>query len=134
MIRLILERRYFSSGTNGTLSLNGQEICKTIELPWRQNQRSISCIPEGSYRIRKRFSKKFKWHFEVLNVRNRQLILLHPANDALKELNGCIAPVMTLTGEGKGNQSRCALGQLKDKIDPFLEQGFVVELIIKAKG
>lgn len=128
---LTLKRQYFSSGTNGILSLDGKEICRTIELPWRGNQRRISCIPEGTYLIRKRYSNKFRWHFELLGVRNRDLILIHPANDALKELNGCIAPVSEHSGEGKGTRSRVASDKLKDLVFPYLESGFVIKLTIK---
>ncbi len=67
-MELVLEREYFSSGTNGILFYNGDEICKTIELPWLENQRRISCIPEGTYVIKKRYSPKFKWHLEVVAV------------------------------------------------------------------
>ena len=131
-MKLVLQRQYFSSGTNGTLSFNGKEICKTIELPWKENQRRISCIPEGIYKVRKRLSSKFKWHLEVMNVKNRELILFHPANDALKQLNECIAPVSELTGEGKGIRSRIAFERLKETVFPYLEKGFVIELIIKS--
>ncbi len=131
-MKLLLERRYFSSGTNGTLYFNGQEICKTIELPWKENQRRTSCIPEGVYRIRKRYSSKFKWHLEILKVRNRSYILFHPANHAKKELNGCIAPVSELTGVGQGSRSRLAFDKLKDIVFPYLESGFVIELEIKS--
>lgn len=130
-MKLVLQRRYFSSGTNGILFFNGKEVCKTIELPWKNNQRKISCIPEGIYLIRKRFSPKFKWHIEIRNVKNRDLILFHPANNALKELNGCIAPVSELTGEGKGIQSQIAFERLKEIVFPYLEKGFVIELTIK---
>lgn len=130
-MKLILQRQYFSSVTNGILYFEGKEICKTIELAWKNNQRRISCIPEGIYKIRKRFSSKFKWHLEVLNVKNRDLILFHPANNALKELNGCIAPVSELTGEGKGIHSRIAFERLKEIVFPYLEKGFMIELIIK---
>ncbi len=129
-MKLILTRQYFTYGTNGVLCYEGKELCKTIELPWHNNQRRISCIPEGQYRIRKRYSAKFKWHLEVMNVRNRDLILLHPANDAMQELNGCIAPVSVLTGEGKGNQSRIAFERLKSFVFHYLEKGFTVELTI----
>ena len=125
-MKLVLQRQYFSSGTNGVLSFNGKEICKTIELPWKNNQKRISCIPEGIYKIRKRFSPKFKWHIEIMNVKNRDYILFHPANDALKELNGCIAPVSELTGEGKGIRSKVAFEQLKETVFPYLEKGFVI--------
>ncbi len=46
------------------------------------------------------------------NVNARSLILIHPANDASKELQGCIAPVIQLTGIGKGVTSRIALEKL----------------------
>ena len=120
---------YFPEGTNGVLSVNGKEICKTIELPWRNNKARVSCIPEGKYKIRKRFSAKFKWHLELINVKNRKYILLHPANNALKELNGCIAPVSQITGEGRGNESRKAFEKLKNLVFPYLENGFVVLLL-----
>ncbi|MGX9987234.1 DUF5675 family protein [Soonwooa purpurea] len=130
-MKLVLERQYHVSGTNGTLYFEDKEICKTIELAWKNNQRRISCIPEGLYRVKKRFSPKFKWHLEVLNVKNRDLILFHPANNALKELNGCIAPVSELTGEGKGILSRIAFDRLKNILFPYLEKGFVINLTIK---
>lgn len=133
-MEILLERMYFPEGTNGVLSFEGKEICKTIELPWRNNQKRISCIPEGKYKIRKRFSAKFKWHLELTNVKNRSLILFHPANNALKELNGCIAPVTQTTGEGRGNESRKAFEKLKKLVFPYLESGFVVELIVTQKN
>ncbi len=129
-MKLQLQRRYFSSGTNGILTFNGQFLCHTIELPWRDNQRRISCIPEGTYRIRKRYSDRYRWHFELMDVRQRTAILIHAANDAMKELQGCIAPVTVLTGEGRGSQSRAALDLLKDTLYPFLECGFVITLEI----
>lgn len=132
-MEIVLERMYFPVGTNGVLSLNGKEICKTIELPWRNNKARVSCIPEGKYKIRKHYCKKFKWHFELLNVKNRSSIFIHPANDALKELNGCIAPVTKITGEGKGIGSKKALEKLNSLIFPYLENGFVVELIVTKK-
>lgn len=130
-MKLELIRQYFPDGTNGELFFEGKKICGTIELPWKENQKRVSCIPEGIYRVRKRFSPKFKWHLEIFKVRNRDLILFHPANDALKELNGCIAPVSEISGEGKGIRSRIAFDKLKEILFPYLEKGFVIELTIK---
>lgn len=65
-----------------------------------------------------------------MDVRQRTAILIHAANDAMKELQGCIAPVTVLTGEGRGSQSRAALNLLKDTLYPFLECGFVITLEI----
>jgi hypothetical protein len=60
-----------------------------------------------------RYSRKYKSHLVLKDVEGRAMILIHPANNALKELKGCIAPVMKHTGEGKGSQSRQAFDKLK---------------------
>jgi hypothetical protein len=110
---LVLNRTYFCEGTQGVLEWNGTIVCCTIELPWLKNQRRISCIPEGEYVLQKRFSPKYQWHLHLKNVPGRDLILIHPANDAKTELLGCIAPVTLHTGIGKGSSSRKALEKLK---------------------
>jgi hypothetical protein len=46
-------------------------------------------------------------------VLGREAILIHAANDAKRDLLGCIAPVTTLTGDGRGLESRKALERLK---------------------
>jgi len=111
-MELELYRTYFPNGTNGEISLNGVRVCSTIELAWKNNQHRISCIPEGRYELTKRYSPKFGHHLLVKNVKDRDLILMHPANDAVNDLQGCIAPVSVCTGEGKGNNSRLALKKL----------------------
>ena len=128
---LFLTRTYFPDGTNGILQCEGKILCKTIELPWKKNERGVSCIPEGKYFIRKRYSPKFKWHLEVVSVKNRSYILFHPANNALTELNGCIAPVTKLSGPGLGLLSRKAFTALKDFVYPELDRKEVVELIVQ---
>ena len=128
---LVLTRTYFPEGTNGKLECEGRLICNTIELPWRNNERRVSCIPEGEYFIEKRYSLKFKWHLHVLDVENRSLILFHPANNALKELNGCIAPVTKLSGPGLGLLSRKAFKKLKDQVYKALERKESVLLIVQ---
>jgi hypothetical protein len=127
-----ITRTYFPEGTNGKLECEGKLICNTIELPWKNNETKVSCIPEGKYFIKKRCSNKFKWHLEVLDVKNRSLILFHPANNALQELNGCIAPVTKLSGPGLGLMSRKAFSKLKDLIYKALNSKESVELIIKS--
>lgn len=129
---LELTRTYFPEGTNGILKCEGKVVCKTIELPWKNNVRRVSSIPEGKYFIKKRYSSKFGWHMEIIGVENRTLILLHPANNALKELNGCIAPVTKLSGPGLGLLSRKAFNRLKDIIYKSLDQNESVELIVKS--
>ena len=130
---LLLTRTYFPDGTNGKLEYEGKLICNTIELTWRMNRKRVSCIPEGKYFIRKRYSKKYRWHLEVVDVENRSLILFHPANNAMKELNGCIAPVTKLSGPGLGLLSRKAFEKLKTLVYTILDRQEVVELLIISK-
>jgi len=129
---LLLTRTYFPDGTNGKLECDGKLICNTIELPWKMNETKVSCILEGKYFIRKRYSRKFQWHLEVIDVKNRSFILFHPANNALKELNGCIAPVTKLSGPGLGLMSRKAFIKLKDLVYRALDSTEKVLLIIKS--
>ena len=129
---LILKRNYFPDGTNGKLECEGKTICNTIELPWKNNERKVSCVPEGKYFLEKRYSAKFKWHIEVKNVANRSGILFHPANNAMQELNGCIAPVTKLSGAGLGLMSRKAFDALKNVVFKALEKNEKVVLIIQS--
>ena len=130
-MELHLYRTYYPEGTNAVICIDADFICYSIELPYRQNQHNISCIPEGRYPLRKRFSEKLGWHFEVADVPGRDMILIHPANDALLELKGCIAPVSFLVGEGKGDSSVAALTKLKRLLYPLLQEGKPVWLIIQ---
>ena len=127
---LELTRTYFPDGTNGKLECSGKSICNTIELPWRKNEKRVSCIPEGKYFIRKRYSRKFNWHIEIIGIENRSSILFHPANNALQELNGCIAPVTKLSGPGLGLMSRKAFRKLKTMVYKALDISESVELIV----
>lgn len=127
---LYLHRTHFKEGTNGALFHDDQFVCFTIGLPWRCNERNVSCIPDGTYEITPFYSPQFKHHLRVLEVPNRNGILIHPANDALTELRGCIAPVSQLTGIGKGLGSRRALDQLLMCVETFREEGEPVFLTV----
>lgn len=133
-MKLELLRTYHSGGVNGDLLIDGVKVCYTIELSWKENQSRISCIPEGIYELTKRYSPHFKWHLLVNNVVNRNYILIHAYNDAVKESKGCIAPVFVLTDEGKGIRSRAALQLLLSLVYPELEKGNQVFLTIKSKS
>jgi hypothetical protein len=130
---LVLKRTYFPAGTQGVLEWNGTIVCYTIELPWLGNQKRISCIPEGEYVLQKRFSPKFQWHLHLRNVPGRDLILIHPANDAKMELLGCIAPVTLYTGIGKGSSSRKALDKLKAIVYKALAYDEEIKIRIESK-
>lgn len=83
------------NATHGILKVleGGKTVfeCKTIERGWLNNQRSISCIPQGVYNVRQTHSPRFKTNlYLVENVPNRASIRFHPANFS-RQLNGCIA-------------------------------------------
>lgn len=132
-MELELIRSYDPDGTNGELRCGRKIICFTIELPWLQNQRNISCIPEGRYELKKRFVQKFGLHLLLVDVPDRSWILIHPANDAKAQLKGCIAPVTNLIAPGKGSESRLANEKLKALVSEALERREKVLITIKSK-
>ena len=93
--KLLIER--IDSGEHQTigqlyaLSNNNFSVfdCDTLELPWKDNKNQVSCIPIGKYIVRKRYSKKFKYHLHVTDVENRSLILIHKGNFNT-DILGCI--------------------------------------------
>ncbi len=68
---------------------NQEPFCLTLELPWKNNQTNISCIPTGEYRCGLYMSDKFGKTFEVKNVPQRTDILIH-SGKTIKDIKGCI--------------------------------------------
>ncbi|MCW8313480.1 DUF5675 family protein [Sphingobacterium sp. InxBP1] len=128
---LLLQRKYGARGTNGSLTYLGEHICHTIELPDRNNIPRISCIPTGQYKLEKRRYPRHGEQIGIPHVLGREAILIHAANDALRELQGCIAPVTTLTGEGRGDHSGKALARLKALVYSLWDMGDEVYLNIR---
>lgn len=103
-MKATLTRRYLPEQTEGTLeiydedSLDLEFVCKTLELPWKGNQKDVSCIPEGFYDVVPRTSPKYGNHLHVTGVEGRSLILIHHGNYAgsmnpktgKPDIRGCI--------------------------------------------
>ena len=93
-INLLLIRDTLNDvSTMGKLFLNGEEFCNTLELAWKDNQRSISCIPAGEYDVRLRLpsesgSRNYV-HLLIQDVPNRDYVLFHRGNTA-KDSRGCV--------------------------------------------
>ena len=86
----VLERiAYMPQGTLGKLTI-GDEVFWTAERPWRNNQKEVSCIPNGRYTCKAYTSKRFGQTFEVTDVENRTYILFHVGNFPEKDSHGCI--------------------------------------------
>lgn len=93
----LLRIRRNDQGTTGILTTPFGFQCYTLELPWRNNQKNISCIPPGEYVTKFKTSPKYGKVYHVQDVPNRTFILIHSGNwagDVKKgyrtHVNGCI--------------------------------------------
>lgn len=69
---------------------DGKVLCCTLEEPWRNNERSISCIPPGEYTAHRRLSPKRNAElFELDAVPGRSNIEIHVGNTTA-DTEGCI--------------------------------------------
>jgi len=76
-------------GTFGVLRHQQVPFAVTLEEPWRDNERNVSCIPARLYACARVQSLKFGETFEVLHVPGRTHILFHAGN-ILEDTEGCI--------------------------------------------
>ena len=91
-----LERISFSDEeTVGILKVVGTSFKSlVIERAWKDNRVNVSCIPKGTYLMKRGMFNKPEVPyatFEVQDVPNRTVIKFHRANKA-NELLGCFAP------------------------------------------
>lgn len=86
MNNVFLTRAYSSvDGTLGQVRIGADPklFCYSIELPWRDNMPTESCIPTGVYTCEVVKSPRFKRElYEVKNVPGRSNILIHVGNIA----------------------------------------------------
>ena len=130
---LIIRDTFTEKSTIGRLFINGESFCDTLENPWIDNQRSISCIPKGNYKVRLRLARESATrdylHLLVQDVPNRDYILFHRGNTA-KDTSGCI-----LVGNGREQDivenSRLAMDLVMQEI--IYLGGENINLIIKNK-
>ena len=74
--------------TVGKMYVNGAPVSMTMEHPYRNNQKDISCVKPGSYKcfIRK---KPKGWRVELQDVPDRTFVQIHKGRD-LSDSTGCI--------------------------------------------
>ena len=130
---LILRDTFTDISTIGNLYLDGEWLCDTLENPQLDNQRNISCIPEGKYKVRLRTAResatKEYLHLLVQDVPDRSLVLFHSGNSA-KDTRGCIL-VGIGTEQDFVKNSRLAMELLMKEILNL--GGTNINLIIKNK-
>ncbi|MDQ2999853.1 MAG: DUF5675 family protein, partial [Fibrobacterota bacterium] len=75
----------------GVMLVNGDHFGFTLERPWLDNARKVSCIPTGTYAVTVNNSYRFQRPMiEIVGVPGRSGIRIHDANHC-SELEGCIA-------------------------------------------
>ena len=130
---LIIRETFTDVSTIGNLYLDGEWLCDTLELPYIDNQRSISCIPAGQYKVRMRLARESATrnylHLLVEDVPNRDYILFHIGNSA-KDTRGCVL-VGIGTKQDFVKNSTLAMGLLMKEILNL--GGTNINLIIKNK-
>lgn len=90
MIYTLTRMSQSEEGTFGVWTdAKGTRLCVTAELPWRNNEHLVSCIPPGTYHCIPHNSPAHPNTWEVSNVPNRSAILIHNAN-LPSQLEGCI--------------------------------------------
>lgn len=91
--------------TKGIWLFDGKPVCCTLELPWRDNRKRVSCIPPGNYRCERCKLKRYRitgtqilnaW--EIMDVPDRTGILIHTGNWE-SDTEGCIIIGTMFNGE-----------------------------------
>lgn len=101
-MKIILERfnsaKYYTQGkidvVNGIVSVYQ---CYSLELPWKDNKKEISCIPDGEYPVTVYQSPNKGEVLLLHDVPGRSMIEIHIGNYATKhgdvgDILGCILP------------------------------------------
>ncbi len=130
MSDLKLELYRENSKDDGTISalLNGDdEVCRLLELPWRENEQSISCIPPARYWVdylAESASGHYKDVYHITGVPGRSGILIHKGNYAgdeslgfMSDSAGCLLPCVSIGksfNQTMGQDSKTALQRLHE--------------------
>ena len=105
-------------------------VFHTLELPWRDNERAVSCIPVGTYEsvyLPLSASGKYRATYHLQQVDGRSGILIHNGN-IVEHTDGCILLGLAkgyLGGEPAVLQSRKAMLKLNQIMN---KQNFILEI------
>lgn len=117
----VLQRIYMGpEGTHGRITVNGDHVAYSVELPWLDNRPNESCIPAGEYVLAYQDSPKFGHRLHVIDVPGRSHILIHKGNWQ-NETRGCVmvADRIGMTSGGCcGFQSKRALQLIEAALKP----------------
>jgi len=100
-----------------------------MEKPWRDNQKNISCIPEGNYWC-KPHDGKHKETWVVMDVPDRNGIVFHIGNTE-RDTGGCILPGTTIGNLG-GLRAVLGSGIAMEKLRSYIGLSTGFDLTIKS--
>ena len=115
---------------------DGKQVfkCVTLELPWKDNESRVSCIPTGTYQVRfrdgvKEGSRTAQYnHFHVQNVPDRSWILIHLGNFNT-DILGCILVGSGITFVNPDNNLDVSSSALTlEKLLKHAPEGFEMEI------
>ena len=107
----------------------GDILCFTLENPWHDNRRNISCIPEGDYEVKPYSSPKYREVWELQNVKDRSKILIHAGNFE-EDTHGCILvgrAIKDYNGQKMITNSQLTLNKLREEIG--VNNSFTLEVV-----
>lgn len=108
----------WNGATFGQLLIDDKPEYRTLELPFKDNQKDISCIPAGVYVCKRENSPSFGMTFRVCDVPDRTHILFHHGNTT-KDTHGCIILGLTfgiMEGEPAVFDSRKAMSRFLERL------------------
>ncbi len=88
MEHLIIDRKFYPDCTTGRVRY-GDFQCASLELPWKNNDQNVSCIPNGMYNCKKMWSKTHGRIFTIMDVPFRTLVRGHVGN-FIRSTKGCV--------------------------------------------
>ncbi len=113
-MRIFIKRTSVNSNSiTGELYVDDNFVCYTLEHLYRDNQRSVSSIPEGTYGGKLRYDHSDKWRVELTGTQPRTHIQIHIGNTPA-HTKGCILVGMkALPKQNKLEDSKKAYNALK---------------------
>jgi len=134
-MKLVLKRQPSVNGsTLGRLSIDGQDVCFTMEDQIRDGQPKVygeTAIPAGKYDVIVTMSNRFKRMLPLVqNVPGFEGIRIHPGNTK-EDTEGCILPGVTHSADKSTVfSSRIAFSVVYNAINTALNKGEKVTLEI----
>lgn len=118
----------YNGATCGVLCVNDSPEFVTLEDAWRANEKNISCIPIGRYAVKLTNSPKFGRIWQVMDVPERDHILIHAGNTH-KDTQGCIllgTQFGKLNGEAAILASKAAFNRFMDLMAGNIEAQLII--------